>query len=153
MRYGGAMQAHRGNPWWTSPRLRWGLWLAWLTLVTAVLVGPSLASLVRRQIDTGENEELDLKIFLISKAFHLGAYALLAMLTGWLPAPRWLRVLLLLVLAAHAASTEFLQQFIASRNGTFHDVVIDLVGLLLGVALTWNWWRSPRVVPRVPLVS
>jgi VanZ family protein len=131
------------QPWWFSPMLRWLLWLACLAASTAVLIGPSLTLLLRRQIDDGPNSELDQQLFFLSKAFHIGDYALLAVLTAWLPASRRLRALLLVVLSAHAAGTEFLQQFVETRTGTWLDVGLDHLGLVLGMALTWKWWVRP----------
>ena len=103
---------------------------------------------LRRQIDTGENPSLDFDIFLLSKLFHVSDYALMAVLTAWLPAPRRLRGLLLLFLSAHAMGTEFVQQLVATtwkRTGTWHDIGLDHVGIALGLALTWKWWRRPEV--------
>ncbi|HXG11478.1 MAG TPA: VanZ family protein [Gemmataceae bacterium] len=150
--------------WWRSPAWRWLVWLAWVTVSTVLLIGPSLAQLLRRQLDSGENPALDSQIFLLSKVFHVSDYALMAALTAWLPIARRWRGLLLVFLSAHAAGTEWLQQYVETRTGTWHDVAIDHLGLLLGLALTWKWWRPPRtesssltpdggetVAPRSPL--
>jgi uncharacterized membrane protein YhaH (DUF805 family) len=56
---------------WLSPSIRWLLWLATLAVSTLVLVGPSLALALRRQIDTGENAQLDYNLYLLSKIFHV----------------------------------------------------------------------------------
>jgi hypothetical protein len=139
------MKERSRRAWWSAPELRWGLWLACVVVSTALLVGPSLALALRRQIDTGENPSLDFNFFLLSKLFHVSDYALMAVLTAWLPAPRRLRGLLLLFLSAHAMGTEFIQLFVATRTGTLHDIGLDHVGIALGLALTWKWWRQPEV--------
>ena len=117
------------------------LWLACVVVSTAVLVGPSLALMLRRQIDTGENPELDYELFLASKVFHISDYALMVVLTAALPTSRGLRLLLLAFLSLHAGGTEFVQQFVETRTGTWRDVGLDHVGIALGLVLTWRWWR------------
>lgn len=77
--------------------------------------------------------------FPASKLLHVGAYAFLTVFISWLPLRRW-RWLLLAVLSLHAAGTEYFQQFVPGRTGKASDVLIDHVGLLLGLALTWKHW-------------
>src|SRR5262249_39427758 len=101
----GAMKELSRRAWWLAPELRWMLWLACLVVSTAVLVGPSLALMLRRHIDTGDNPDLDYGIFLASKVFHLSDYSLMTLLTAGLPASRRLRLLLLAFLSLHAGGT------------------------------------------------
>lgn len=82
---------------------------------------------------------------LIKKGAHIAAYAVLVLLArraglGLAPAA---------VLAAlYAASDEFHQTFIPGRNGTVADVVIDWVGVALGLFLYRQLARR-----RLPLLS
>lgn len=124
-----------------APECLWFAWLACVLISTAVLVGPSLSLILRQQIESEENAALDYQFFLFSKVFHVADYGLMAVLTALLPAGRRLRGLLLVFLSVHAAGTEFLQQFVETRSGTWQDVVLDHLGMGLGVALTWRWWR------------
>lgn len=83
---------------------------------------------------------------LVKKGSHMAAYALLA----WL----WLRALrpqlsLPLALAAagllavlYAVSDEYHQTFVAGRNGTAVDVLVDSAGAAVGLAVAG--WRSRR---------
>ena len=84
---------------------------------------------------------------LAAKTLHLSMYALLACLTGWLRVPSRYRLLLLFVIMAHGAATEFLQDWVPSRSGTARDVCIDHIGILLGLCLSWKWWTEPDVLP------
>jgi VanZ family protein len=74
-----------------------------------------------------------------AKILHISAYAFLTVFISWLPLRRW-RWLLLAFLSLHAAGTEFGQQFVPGRTGKGADVLIDHIGLFLGVALTWKRW-------------
>jgi VanZ family protein len=86
--------------------------------------------------------EITLK-FLFSKFLHLSAYAVLAVLTAWVRVPARYRWLLILVLAAHATATEFIQQFVPGRSGKVADIGLDLIGIFLGCLLSWKWWCEP----------
>jgi hypothetical protein len=80
--------------------------------------------------------------FPTAKCLHLCAYAFLTAFISCLPlrtGPRWA---LVAVLSLHAFTTEFLQQFIELRHGSLQDAGIDHLGIALGLALTWKWWRS-----------
>jgi VanZ family protein len=81
--------------------------------------------------------------FPVAKCLHVSAYAFLTIYLSWLPLRRW-RWLLLAFLSLHAAGTEFFQQYVPGRTGTFSDVLIDHVGLALGLALTWRHWLPRR---------
>jgi VanZ family protein len=81
--------------------------------------------------------------YLVGKSLHVGAYALLAVLSAWLPVRRRWRWLLLVVLSTHALGTEFFQQFVPERTGSWHDVGLDHIGLVWGILLGWKWWCRP----------
>src|SRR5438874_1333500 len=77
----------------------------------------------------------------VAKVLHVAAYAFLAGFAALLrPAGLW-RWLILLLLLAHGAATEIIQTFVPERTGAVTDVFIDYLGVALGAALTWPWWR------------
>jgi VanZ family protein len=116
--------------------VRWLIWAGYVTAWTAALLVP-----VPVEPDTGLRSPAVLFVF--AKFVHLSAYALLAVLTGWLRAPGKYRWLLLAFLPAHAALTEFLQWLLPTgRTGCIQDVLLDLVGISVGMALSWRWWRA-----------
>jgi VanZ family protein len=84
-------------------------------------------------------------VFTFGKAVHLSAYALLAGLTGWLrPTGAW-RAAAFVFLLGHGVLTEVLQFLLPfGRTGAVADVMLDWVGISVGVALTWRWWFRPR---------
>jgi hypothetical protein len=51
--------------------------------------------------------------------------------------------MLILLLSAHAMGTEFLQRYVETRTPTLHDVGLDHMGIMLGLALSWRMWRGP----------
>jgi VanZ family protein len=55
--------------------------------------------------------------------------------------PQRVRWWLLAFLVAHAFVTEMIQQFVPLRTGSLRDACINLIGLAIGVALTWRDWR------------
>jgi len=115
--------------------VRWFVWLAYAAAWTQAL-------LMRNPIPSDILQQHPLPFFLFAKSVHVCAYALFAVLTGWLLLPlRW-RCLLLAALGLHGAATEYLQHFVAGRNPSLRDVGLDLLGLVLGVALTWRLWRD-----------
>jgi len=81
--------------------------------------------------------------FLLAKALHITAYAVLAGLSGWLRVPCRFRWILLFVLMAHATATELLQLHVEGRTGDLRDVGLDHLGIGLGLLLTWKWWSDP----------
>ncbi|HKI38407.1 MAG TPA: VanZ family protein [Gemmataceae bacterium] len=115
--------------------LRRVVWLGFALLWTAALVTPQPVRVSQAALPEQAQ-------FPVGKSLHVAAYALLCVLTAWQRfAPRW-RPLLLLALSAHAAGTEFVQQFVPLRHGSWEDVALDHVGLYLGVVLAWRWWRE-----------
>ena len=119
-----------------STSLRWLVWVLYLCAWTAALLTTHPV-----QLATVVFPETTLR-FLAAKLLHVSAYALLAVLSGWLRAPLRYRWLLLAFLPAHALGTEFLQQFVELRTGSWEDVGIDHLGLALGLTLSWRQWRS-----------
>jgi len=115
--------------------LRRVVWLVYLLLWTAALVTP-------QPVHASQATLPEMARFPVAKSLHVAAYALLCVLTGWQRFPvRW-RPLLLLALATHAAITEYIQQYVPERSGTLSDVLLNHLGLYLGVLLAWRWWRE-----------
>jgi VanZ family protein len=113
--------------------IRWLLWLLPLAAWTTALLTPQPVQLA----DAVLPDSLQFPSF---KLLHVGAYAVLAVLAGWLRAPPRVRWLLLVFLSAHAMGTEYFQRFVPLRTPSWGDVGWDHLGLLLGLALSWKWW-------------
>jgi VanZ family protein len=121
--------------------LRWLLWVVCLVIWTILLLTSAPAHFAREHVNPYTNLP-------ISKFLHIGAYAFLAALAGTLNLRhRWI---LLVVLALHGVMTEVLQTFVPDRSGSLRDVLIDHVGIALGVLISWAWWRSAFFKKQVP---
>jgi VanZ family protein len=118
--------------------LRWAVWWLLLALLTYGLLSPQAPEAGRILLPTET-------AFYVSKSVHVGAYGFLAALAGWLPAGRRALAALWLLLLAHGAGTEYLQDFVEGRFSSWRDVVLDTAGVTLGAALVWlyRWWRRP----------
>jgi VanZ family protein len=131
------MQNAHGVAVWFGPRARWVLWSVCLLLWTVALLTPQPMLHRLRWLPP------ELR-FWAAKTLHVTVYGLLAVLTGWLmnvtPRSRWL---LLGLICLHALGTEFGQRFVPGRTGSWRDVGLDHLGIVLGLATTWRWWRSP----------
>jgi VanZ family protein len=92
----------------------------------------------------------------IRKLGHLTEYAILAMLLWralrggirWQIKMSILFVASLLASAIFAASDEFHQSFVPSRTASANDVMIDIAGALLGLAICWMF-RARRADERL----
>jgi VanZ family protein len=122
---------------WSGPRLRWLVWGVYVVIWSVALLRPEPAHV--SEVVFPEHETR----FLAAKSLHVGAYALFAILSAWLPVPRRWRWLLIMLISAHGMATEFFQQFVPDRSASWRDVGFDHVGLVLGVLLSWKWWRRP----------
>jgi VanZ family protein len=118
------------------PPMRWLIWALYMVAWTTALLVP-----VPPQPEGSPLTEPDVR-FYFSKAVHVSAYTAFALLTGWLRAPvRW-RSWLLALLFAHGAATETLQALLPTgRHGCVEDVLLDSLGISIGLALSWKWWR------------
>lgn len=120
---------------------RWLIWSVFLVLWTIGLLYPTSPQL--HQID----EIIEPFRVVIAKTVHVSAYAILAILTGWLRvAPRY-RWLMLFVIMAHGTATEMGQwitkeMHISTRTGELYDVAFDNAGILLGLLVSWRWWTE-----------
>jgi VanZ family protein len=129
--------ANRTEPGMRAPRpgvwVRWLVWLVYVAAWTQALLTPIRLDKVQA------SPEL---LFVLAKCLHVTAYAVLAILSGWLRVPWPFRWLLLAGLAAHGMATEFGQQFVATRHPSVRDVGLDWLGLAIGIGLSWKWWRA-----------
>jgi VanZ family protein len=125
-----AAVAPRWLAWWV------GLLLAWcvlLVLWTLALVTPDPVRVAKEVLPA----QLE---FPAAKLTHVCAYAFLAAMISVLrPLGRW-RWLFLALLSLHGMATEYFQTFVPNRTGSWRDVGIDHIGILLGAALAWSFW-------------
>jgi len=87
-------------------------------------------------------------IWMSSKTLHISAYALFTCLCAWMLVPRRYRWLLIGILLGHAMLTEFAQYLthdLFGRTGQWSDVGLDTIGIAIGLALAWPWWRAADV--------
>ena len=94
--------------------------------------------------------------YLVRKAGHVSEYALLCVLFWWAWRPpestcpsigRWRRELLAVFLAVcFAASDEFHQSFVPTREASGRDVLIDTCGAVLGLTLLLTTRASLRLL-------
>jgi VanZ family protein len=95
-------------------------------------------------------------VFWIRKSAHLAEYAVLALLF-WRarrkPVPKdprpwsWREAwFALLCVALYAASDEFHQLFVPTREGKLHDVAIDSLGAVFGLVVLWALMKMRRKV-------
>lgn len=122
-----------------TPRLRWLLWFGYVAIWTALLTTPFPESVEWPLFDPPVTEK-----YLIAKIGHVCAYALMAILTGWLRTGWQARLLLLFFLMAHGSVTEWVQLHLANRTGTVMDIVLNHLGILAGLVLSWKWWTQPK---------
>ncbi|HEV3385354.1 MAG TPA: VanZ family protein [Gemmata sp.] len=80
---------------------------------------------------------VDLK-FWLAKSLHAGAYAFLTVLAAFLPVRRPYFWVALGTLALHGVGTEIGQTYVPNRNGCVRDVIIDWLGIGLGLAGLWG---------------
>ncbi len=133
---------------WSRGVVRWSVWWSLLALLTWALLSPQPPRVAQALLP----EEMT---FSASKAVHICAYAFLTLLVLWLPATRQQRVALWLVLASHAVLTEVGQTFVPGRHGSIYDVGINLLGLSLGLVVSYLLTRSSQpttLEPRSPSV-
>jgi VanZ family protein len=121
-----------------SKTWRWLLWTLFVVVWTTAL-------LTTEPVHVAHAVLAQRAIFPTSKLLHLTAYALMAILSGWLFVRAQWRWLLLVFMSLHAAGTEFFQQFVPERGPSLWDVGIDHVGIAIGLAISCKWWlKSDR---------
>jgi VanZ family protein len=80
---------------------------------------------------------------LIAKSGHVVIYAVMTVLSAWVPLATRYRWLMMLFLMGHATATELLQAALEEychRGGSLADVGYDHLGILLGAVISWKWW-------------
>jgi VanZ family protein len=88
--------------------------------------------------------------FAFAKSLHVGAYAFLTVLAAFLPVRRpyfWVAVL---TLVAHAVGTEVGQLYVPNRHGSVRDVLLDWLGVAVGlmaVRVSGIGYRPPVTPP------
>ena len=116
-----------------SKAWRWLLWAIFVVLWTTAL-------LTTEPVHVAHAVLAPHVIFPTAKLLHISAYAVVAVLSGWLiVSPRW-RWLLLVFMCCHAFGTEFFQQFVPERGPSLWDVGIDHVGIAIGLTISCKWW-------------
>lgn len=118
----------------------WLRWLCWF----GFLVGWTIALLTPQPVDLAKRMLPDEALFSSFKLAHVTCYAIMVLLSTWLPVGTRGRWLLLGFLSSHAFLTEFFQQFVPGRTASLFDVAVDHLGILIGIASTWKWWRGPQ---------
>jgi VanZ family protein len=110
-----------------------------------------IAPFVRWLLPNISPEALDSTVLVVRKCAHLTEYAVLALLF-WRAIRKPLRQdprpwswplagRAVLFVALYAASDEFHQLFVATRDASLRDVVIDTFGAVLGIILLWGIYR------------
>ena len=126
---------------------RWLIWSAFVIVWTIALEVPVKET---EQLPGGEFIVSNKK--LLAKSVHVVFYAILTVMSVWVPHNQRYRWLMMFFLMAHAWGTEMLQELlqpICFRGGTLSDVGFDVLGILLGFAASWKWWMNePSEFPR-----
>jgi hypothetical protein len=116
-----------------------GLWSFWGVCVAVW----TTALLTMFPVEVSQQVLPEALRFPTAKLLHVSAYAFLAILTFFLPVRGWGRWLLIAFLSLHGFATEYLQTFVG-RGGAWFDVGLDHLGIVLGLAIGWRWWREPE---------
>jgi len=155
-RYNGAFNSMRG-----LRLIRWLLVLVWMSLIfvgstdllasrhTSRFLFPLLRWL-KPDISQATMDEVQR---FVRKSGHVSEYGVLAILvicalkTPRNPQPNWR--LALAICALYAASDEFHQTFVPTRDGTVHDVLIDTAGASVGLGVFALWVNRRRPGPPI----
>ena len=118
-----------------SPAVRWTLWTLCVTAWTLVLTTSAPAHVMHDVLPAQAT-------FPVAKTAHVLGYAFLTILSGWLHVRGDRRWFLLAFLSLHGMATEYIQTYVPDRSGSWRDVGLDHIGVVLGLVLSWKWWRS-----------
>ncbi len=113
-------------------RLPWQLWLAVFVVWTLLLIAPGNwfpGPVVSSQVGG----------IGVGKLLHVGAFAVLAGSAGWLPLSLRQRSIIAFALILHGGLTELIQTLVPYREGSWRDMGIDTLGVVIGY-LTSRWW-------------
>ena len=125
----------------------------WLTWVAFVLVWSAALEFPVPVPDDPDTERFIVTYrYILGRSLHVGAYAMLAVLSAWVPVAVRYRWIMMFFLLAHAWGSEMLQQELKpwfGRSGSLGDVGWDIGGILIGVAVSWKWWirEDPLINP------
>ena len=128
--------------------LRWWLWAAYLLCWSVAVQTPIPPS---EELPFGDL--IEPRKFLFAKSIHVASYAMLTILSGWLFVPTRWRWLLMFVVLGHGIATELLQWALADlchREGTLRDAGFNMLGVMVGLALSWKWWSREDDSVKVP---
>jgi hypothetical protein len=118
--------------------LPFAIFFLFLGLWTWKLLEPNpVPEVVRSGIPTDWN-------YWLAKSLHAGAYAFLTVLASCLPVSRRVFWILIAGLALHAIGGEIGQTYVPNRHGSVRDVVIDWVGIGLGLLVLRMVSREPE---------
>ena len=100
--------------------------------------------------------QYDLMHHLIRKCAHFTEYLVFCLLlyrsaqagrSGW----RWAwGTAAILIAAGYSVTDEFHQSFVAGRNASGYDSLLDTAGALVGLLVLWLWFRRRAAAPGVP---
>jgi VanZ family protein len=130
------MAAESTGPASPDKSRRWAIWGLFLALWTFALVTPFPIMAERELLP-------EQATFPTSKTVHVAGYAFMTCLSAWLQVSGGWRWGLPIFLVLHGGITELLQCFVPLRTGSWIDVGLDASGVLVGLALSWRWWREP----------
>jgi VanZ family protein len=139
--------------WRYGPLLLWMLFIFFAS--TAQLSASNTSRIIRPLLIwlfPGISEErLAFAHFIVRKLAHLTEYAILGLLAARAFVTsshqrlreRWFPTAAMLV-AAYALSDEFHQRFVPARTGSIYDVLIDIAGGLMALALLAFWLKVKK---------
>jgi len=115
----------------------WAFWIA-LAVWTWLLVEPSpVPESIHNLLSIYE-----LLPFLAAKSLHVFGYAFLTIVLGiWIRPTRPVQTFAIALLMAHGLASEITQTFVPNRSGMARDVIIDWLGILLGVRISRTMWQ------------
>jgi VanZ family protein len=118
--------------------VRWLIWVVFVLFWTAALELP----IPQPENLPGSAIVMSYR-YLIAKSVHVSVYVLFTVLSSWLPVPARYRWLLMFFLMLHAWGSEMLQEVLqeyCNRGGSLVDVAFDVLGITIGLMLSWKWW-------------
>jgi len=121
--------------------IRWLIWFAFVVAWTIALEMPFPAT---DKLPGGDVIASNKVLF--AKGMHVAVYVAMAILSGWVPIATRYRWVMMFFLMGHAWGSEYLQELLQSicfRGGKLSDVGFDIIGIVIGVALSWKWWTAP----------
>jgi VanZ family protein len=127
----------------TVPQIRAAVWLLAMAVWTVLLLTPDPAKSVTDSLSEDES-------FTLAKMLHVTAYACLTVSGVWAFRPHRALHYVAWGLVLHGAVTEFLQTFVPTRSGTVRDVILDSIGVVIGVLVVRRWfprWVEGEVSP------